>query len=465
VNEITANYIGGQWTAPTTAETHLVVDPATHEVVGSAPMSSAEDVDRAVAAARAAFPGWAATAPSDRADLLKTLNELIRGHATELARLVQLEMGAPFEFAFSEHVGTPIAIIDDYVGQLGRESEPEYVGSSLIVHEPVGVVAAILPWNYPLYQLVAKIVPAIAAGCTVVAKPSELTPLATHRFTELLEKAGVPAGVFNLVFGSGAVVGAAMSAHPDVDMVSFTGSTRAGALVSAAAAPTVKRVTLELGGKSASVITPDADLDAAVTASVQYCMTNAGQCCNAWTRLIAPRAQRHAVTRIARRVAAEIEPELGPLVSPQQYDRVQGYIQAGVEQGATLVAGGLGHPHDPAGGNYARVTVFGDVEPHMTIAREEIFGPVLAITYYDTIEEAIRLANDTAYGLHGGVWAGDVEDGIAIARQLRTGQVDVNGAAFNIRAPFGGYKQSGNGRELGPYGLDEFLETKAIQLP
>jgi acyl-CoA reductase-like NAD-dependent aldehyde dehydrogenase len=428
-------------------------------------MSGTEDVDHAVAAACAAFPTWAATTPLERATLLRALNVLIRGHATELARLVQLEMGAPFEFAFSEHVGTPIAIIDDYAEQLSHEPEQERVGASLIVHEPIGVVAAILPWNYPLYQLVAKVVPAIAAGCTVVAKPSELTPLATHRFTELIEKAGFPAGVFNLVFGSGTVVGQAMSAHADVDMVSFTGSTRAGALVSAAAAPTVKRVTLELGGKSASVIAPDADLDAAVTASVQYCMTNAGQCCNAWTRLIAPRAQRDAVTRIARRVAAEIEPELGPLVSPQQYDRVQGYIEAGVEQGATLIAGGLGHPQNRDRGNYARVTVFGDVEPSMTIAREEIFGPVLAIMYYDTVEEAIRLANDTAYGLHGGVWAGDVNDAIAIARQLRTGQVDINGAQFNIRAPFGGYKQSGNGRELGPYGLAEFLETKAIQVP
>jgi acyl-CoA reductase-like NAD-dependent aldehyde dehydrogenase len=465
MNEITCNYIGGEWTAPTTAETHLVVDPATHEVVGSAPMSSTEDVDHAVAAARAAFPAWAATTPLERAKLLRALNVLIRGHATELARLVQLEMGAPFEFAFSEHVGTPIAIIDDYAEQLSHEPQPEHVGTSLIVHEPIGVVAAILPWNYPLYQLVAKVVPAIAAGCTVVAKPSELTPLATHRFTELIEKAGFPAGVFNLVFGSGTVVGHAMSAHADVDMVSFTGSTRAGALVSAAAAPTVKRVTLELGGKSASVIAPDADLDAAVTASVRYCMTNAGQCCNAWTRLIAPRAQRDVVTRIARRVAAEIEPELGPLASPQQYDRVQGYIESGIEQGATLIAGGLGYPKHRDRGNYARVTVFDDVEPPMTIAREEIFGPVLAIMYYDTIEEAVRLANDTAYGLHGGVWAGEVNDAIAIARQLRTGQVDINGAQFNIRAPFGGYKQSGNGRELGPYGLAEFLETKAIQAP
>ena len=465
MNEITRNYIGGQWIAPTTAETRLVVDPASHEVVGSAPISRTADVDRAVAAARAAFPGWAATTPSTRAKSLTALNDLIRGHATELARLVQLEMGAPFEFAFSEHVGTPIAIIDDYAEQLGHEPEEERVGASLIVHEPIGVVAAILPWNYPLYQLVAKVVPAIAAGCTVVAKPSELTPLATHRFTELIEKAGFPAGVFNLVFGSGTVVGHAMSAHADVDMVSFTGSTRAGALVSAAAAPTVKRVTLELGGKSASVIAPDADLDAAVTASVQYCMTNAGQCCNAWTRLIAPRAQRDAVTRIARRVAAEIEPGLGPLVSPHQYDRVQGYIETGVEQGATLIAGGLGHPQNRNRGNYARVTVFGDVEPSMAIAREEIFGPVLAIMYYDTVSEAIRLANDTPYGLHGGVWAGDVNDAIAIARHLRTGQVDINGAQFNIRAPFGGYKQSGNGRELGPYGLAEFLETKAIQVP
>ncbi|MEU1101642.1 aldehyde dehydrogenase family protein [Streptomyces tibetensis] len=464
MTDIKCHYIDGRWCPPTTTDRIPVVDPATHLVVGSAPAGGAADVDAAVAAARSAFPGWAATPRAERARLLGALGELLRSHAGELARLVETEMGAPEAFALSEHVGTPIAIIDDYVAGLTHEPDEERIGNSLITREPIGVVAAILPWNYPLYQLVAKIVPALAAGCTVVAKPAELTPLATCRFTELLDEAGIPAGVFNLVFGTGPVVGDAMSRHPHVDMVSFTGSTRAGALVGQAAAATVKRVALELGGKSASLVTPDADLEQAVTATVQYCMTNSGQCCNAWTRLIVPRSARDDVARIAARVAAEIEPELGPLVSRDQYDRVQSHIAAGLDAGATLITGGLGHPDDRPDGNYTKVTVFGDVTPAMTIAQEEIFGPVLAILSYDTLDEAITLANDSPYGLHGGVWAVTAESGLAIARRLRTGQVDVNGAEFNIAAPFGGYKQSGNGRELGRYGLEEFLETKAIQL-
>ncbi|WP_420802607.1 aldehyde dehydrogenase family protein [Streptomyces cavernae] len=458
------HYINGRWCPPTTADRTPVIDPATHLVVGSAPAGGAADVDAAVAAARSAFPDWAATPRDERARLLGALGQLLRSHAEELARLIETEMGAPQAFALSEHVGTPIAIIDDYVAQLAHEPDEERIGNSLVTREPIGVVAAILPWNYPLYQLVAKIVPALAAGCTVVAKPAELTPLATCRFTELLDEAGIPAGVFNLVFGTGPVVGEAMSRHTDVDMVSFTGSTRAGALVGQAAAATVKRVALELGGKSASLVTPDADLEQAVTATVRSCMTNSGQCCNAWTRLITPRSARDAVARIAARVAAEIQPELGPLVSPDQYNRVQSHIAAGLDAGAALITGGLGHPDDRPNGNYAKVTVFGDVSPEMTIAQEEIFGPVLVILSYDTLDEAITLVNDSRYGLHGGVWAATTESGLAIARRLRTGQVDVNGAEFNVAAPFGGYKQSGNGRELGRYGLEEFLETKAIQL-
>ncbi|MFG2939603.1 aldehyde dehydrogenase family protein [Streptomyces sp. NPDC048282] len=460
-----SHYINGRWCPPTTDDRTPVTDPATNLVVGSAPAGGTADVDAAVAAARAAFADWAATSRAERARLLGSLNQRLRLHAEELARLIETEMGAPGEFALSEHVGTPIAIIDDCVAQLAHEPDEERIGNSLITREPIGVVAAILPWNYPLYQLVAKVVPALAAGCTVVAKPAELTPLATHRFAELLDEVGFPAGVFNLVFGTGPLVGDAMSRHPDVDMVSFTGSTRAGSLVSQAAAPTIKRVALELGGKSASLVTPDADLEQAVTATVRYCMTNSGQCCNAWTRLIAPRSARDEVTRIAARVAAEIEPELGPLVSRDQYARVQSYVAAGLDAGATLITGGPGHPDGrPENGNHAKATVFGDVRPDMAIAQEEIFGPVLVILSYDTLDEAIALANDSRYGLHGGVWAATTEAGLAIARRLRTGQVDVNGAEFNIAAPFGGYKQSGNGRELGRYGLEEFLETKAIQL-
>ncbi len=457
-------YLDGQW-VPGPETRSQVVSPVTGEVVATVVRCGPVEVDRAVQAAVRAFPAWSASSVADRAAVLRALHDLTDRAADELAELIHLEMGSPLNFARDEHVGTPLAIIDDVAGLLerGDVQADEYVGSSLLVREPIGVVAAILPWNYPLYQLVAKVVPAIAAGCTVVVKPSELTPLSTYRFTELLHEAGLPAGVFNLVPGSGVDVGQAMAAHPRVDMVSFTGSTRAGSSVAQAAAPTIKRVALELGGKSASVVLPGADLERAVRHTVGYCMTNSGQTCNAWTRLIVARADLDTVEQIAADEAAAVEPSMGPLINARQFDGVQGYIARGIAEGARLVCGGLGRAVEH--GAYARATVFSDVTADMTIAQEEIFGPVLVIQAYDTVEEAIGLANDSIYGLHGGVWAADDAEALAVARRIRTGQVDVNGAAFNVSAPFGGFKQSGNGRELGKEGINEFYELKAIQLP
>ncbi|MER5431858.1 aldehyde dehydrogenase family protein [Streptomyces sp. NPDC002588] len=458
-------FIDGEWVHPVGTDSVDVVDPATDEISGHVPSCNEQDVDAAVAAAKKAFPAWSRTPVSDRVEFLRRLADLVRKDADELARLVSVEMGAPLDFALSEHVGTPIAMIESFADALASEEDEVRVGNSLIVREPVGVVAAITPWNYPLYQLVAKAVPAVAAGCTVVVKPSELAPLSTFRFTELVEQAGLPAGVYNLVPGRGAVVGDAMSRHEDVDMVSFTGSTRAGQSVAAAASHTIKRVALELGGKSASVVLDGADLGQAVPYSVEYCMANAGQSCSAWTRLIVPRTALAEVEALAVTAAAAVEGTLGPAVSRSQYEQVQEYIRVGLAEGARLIAGGPGNPGGGDEGNFNRVTVFTDVTPDMRIAQEEIFGPVLVIQAYDDVDEAADIANGTPYGLHGGVWAGTDAEALAFARRLRTGQVDVNGGAFNVRAPFGGYKQSGIGRELGGFGLEEFYETKSIQLP
>ncbi|MGV9864652.1 aldehyde dehydrogenase family protein [Rhodococcus koreensis] len=458
-------FIDGEWVPPRGTHSVDVVDPATGDIAGRVPSCNEQDVDSAVAAAGRAFPSWSTTTASVRIEILRRLIELLRKNSEELAHLVSIEMGAPHEFALSEHVGTPIAMIESFVNALAAEQPEERIGNSLIVREPIGVVAAITPWNYPLYQLVAKAIPAVTAGCTVVVKPSELAPLSTFRFTELVAEAGLPAGVFNLVPGRGVVVGEALSTHVDVDMVSFTGSTGAGRRVAASAAHTIKRVALELGGKSASVILPGADLREAVPYSVEYCMANAGQSCSAWTRLIVPRAVAAEVETITALAATAIEGTLGPAASRGQYHQVQDYIRIGVEEGARLVTGGPGNPDGGDDGNYNRVTVFADVTPDMRIAQEEIFGPVLVIQAYDTIDEAADIANGTPYGLHGAVWAKTDEEALAFARRLRTGQVDVNGGDFNVDAPFGGYKQSGVGRELGRIGLEEFYETKSIQLP
>ncbi|MBC7763525.1 MAG: aldehyde dehydrogenase family protein [Candidatus Saccharibacteria bacterium] len=458
-------YVDGNWVRPVGTGWADVVDPATREIIGRVPRCTEADVDTAVTAAKLAFPSWSESSADERIKIFERLIQLVRENAEELAHLVSIEMGAPYEFALSEHVGTPIAMIVNVVEILAANTAEELIGNSLIVREPIGVVAAITPWNYPLYQLVAKAIPAIAAGCTVVVKPPELAPLSTFRFTQLVAEAGLPSGVFNMVPGQGSIVGEALSSHRDVDMVSFTGSTRAGSRVAAVAAQTIKRVALELGGKSASVILAGADLSRAVQNTVDNCMANTGQSCSAWTRLIVPRDNLAEVEQLAATAASHLDGTLGPVVSREQYENVQQYIQVGLDEKARLVIGGLGNPGGGHETNNPRVTIFSDVTPEMRIAQEEIFGPVLVIQIYDTADEAARIANGTPYGLHGAVWAATDEEGIAFARRLKTGQVDVNGGDFNVAAPFGGYKQSGVGRELGRIGLEEFFETKAIQLP
>jgi aldehyde dehydrogenase (NAD+) len=463
-------FINGQWAEPTGKDTIEVVNPATEQVITTVPAGTAADVDNAVAAARAALPGWSGTAAADRAKVLAALGQALGSRHEEIARLISSEMGAPIGFSRMVQAGLPLAVLQSYVQLLESYQFEEKIGNSLVTREPVGVVGAITPWNYPLHQVVAKVAAALAAGCTVVLKPTEVAPLSSYLLAEAALDAGLPPGVLNIVHGAGPVVGEAIAAHPDIDMVSFTGSTRAGKRVGELAARTVKRVALELGGKSASVVLADADLEAAVKGSLANCFINGGQTCTAWTRLLVPaelhdRAVELAVQGTARYTVgdpAEDGTRIGPMVSEVQRDRVLGYIRKGIEEGATLAAGGPEAPRD--GGYYVAPTVFANVRPDMTIAQEEIFGPVLSILPYSSEDEAVEIANGTPYGLAGGVWAGDQEHALAVARRLKTGQVDINGGRFNPVAPFGGYKQSGNGRELGRYGLEEFLEVKSMQL-
>ncbi|GAA4970487.1 aldehyde dehydrogenase family protein [Yinghuangia aomiensis] len=457
-------YIDGAWTPSSGTAAIEVVDPATEQVHATVPDGTAEDVDRAVAAARRAFPGWAATPPAERAAHLAKVRDLLTERLGEMAEAIVRDIGAPAPIAQRVHVGLPIGVLGTYVALAEEFAWEEQIGTSLVVREPVGVVGAITPWNYPLHQITNKIGPALAAGCTVVLKPSEVAPSAAYVFFKILHDAGIPAGVVNLVSGTGPVVGEAIAAHPDVDMVSFTGSTRAGTRVAALAAPTVKRVALELGGKSANVILPGADLEKAVRSGVTGAYLNSGQTCSALTRMLVHRDEYDRALELAAETAAAMTDKLGPLVSAVQFDRVQGYITKGIDEGARVVAGGPGRPDGVETGYYVQPTVFADVTPEMTIAREEIFGPVLSVLPYDTAEEAERIANDTPYGLSGAVWAPTREEAVAFARKLRTGQVEVNGGAFNPLAPFGGYKQSGNGRELGRFGLEEYLEVKSLQL-
>ncbi|QFU86436.1 aldehyde dehydrogenase family protein [Amycolatopsis sp. YIM 10] len=464
-------YVDGKWIASAGSETIDVVNPATEEVIDRVPAGTAADVDAAVAAARRAFDGWSATPAEQRCAYLGQLAAKLKERNQVIAETITADMGAPVKIAQKVQAGLPAVVAGTYSDPAVVPVRGEEVGNSLIVREPIGVVGAITPWNYPLHQIVAKVAPALAAGCTVVLKPSEVAPLAAYLLTEIFDEIGLPAGVFNLVSGTGPVVGEAIAAHPDVDMVSFTGSSRAGARVSEAAARTVKRVALELGGKSPNVILPDADLPTAVKAGLSNVYLNSGQTCTALTRMIVHRDQRdEVVALLADGVAkfsvgdpSDAATKLGPLVSAAQRDRVRDYIRQGVEEGATLVAGGPDAPEGLDKGYYVRPTVFADVTPEMTIAQEEIFGPVLSVLTYETEDEAVAIANNTQYGLAAAVWAGDAEHATAVARRIRAGQVEVNGGAFNPLAPFGGYKQSGNGRELGRFGLEEFLETKAIQ--
>ncbi|WP_444960861.1 aldehyde dehydrogenase family protein [Nocardiopsis sp. M1B1] len=469
-------YIDGAWRDSASSEALDVVNPATEQVIDTVPAGAAEDVDAAVAAAAAALPAWSALAPGQRVTHLTKALELFNARVDDIAAELTRDMGAPAVFARKVQAGLPALMFRTYIDLVEETGERyfggERVGNSLIVREPVGVVGAITPWNYPLHQIVLKVVPALLAGNTVVLKPSEVAPLSAYALTEVFHEAGLPAGVFNLVSGTGPVVGEAIAAHPRVDMVSFTGSTRAGTRVSQVAAETVKKVALELGGKSPNVILPDADLVKAVKRGVADVMRNTGQSCNALTRMLVHRDSYEEAVALAAESAAKYAPgdpadeatRMGPLVSADQLERVRSYLALGVEEGARLVTGGPEPVEGRPNGYYVSPTVFADVSNDMRIAREEIFGPVLVLIPYDTEEEAVAIANDTVYGLNAAVWSGDPERGLAVARRLRAGQVEVNGGALNPRAPFGGYKRSGNGREWGAHGLEEFCEVKAVQL-
>jgi aldehyde dehydrogenase (NAD+) len=465
------NYINGAWTGSAGPGGIDVVNPATGVLLDRVPAGDQADVDAAVVAARAASGGWAATPAAERAQRLDAARQLLAERADAVAATISADMGSPLAFALKVQVGTPLAVLASYVELLaGYDFGGDRVGSALVVRDPVGVVGAITPWNYPLHQVVAKVAAALAAGCTVVLKPSEVAPLAAYELAAIFHETGLPPGVFNLVSGTGKVVGEAIAAHPGVDAVSFTGSLLAGRRVAEVAAATVKRVTLELGGKSANVILPDAELATAVKVGVAKAFVNAGQTCNALTRMLVDSSRYAEAVDLAVASAGRYQvgdpqspdTRIGPLASAAQRDRVLGYIQRGIAEGARVAAGGAEPLPGLEDGAYVRPTVFADVRPDMIIAREEIFGPVLCILPYDTEDEAVEIANGTAYGLAAAVWSADQEHAVRVARRLRAGQVEVNGGAFNVVAPFGGFGQSGYGRELGVPGLEEFLEMKAL---
>jgi aldehyde dehydrogenase (NAD+) len=467
-------YIDGSWVEPSGTGTIDVIDSVTEEVMGRIPEGGAEDVDRAARAARAAFEAWAATTPEERGKYLTRIGESLGARMDEIATVISRETGMAKWLSQLVQVGLPINSFNQAAQQAESFPWEEEVGNSLVVREPIGVVGCITPWNYPLHQIAAKVAYALAAGCTVVLKPSEVAPLDAFMLAEVIDEVGLPPGVFNLVTGYGPVVGEALAAHPEVDMMSFTGSTRAGRRVAQVGAETIKKVALELGGKSANVLLDDLDDEAftkAVSDGVGKCFLNSGQTCSALTRMLVPRSRLAQAEAIAGATAESMvvgDPfadgvHLGPLASAAQRDRVQDYITKGIDEGAKLVAGGLGAPEGLSEGFFVRPTVFSEVTPDMTIAQEEIFGPVLSILPYDDTDDAVRIANGVVYGLSGGVWAGDRQRAEGVARRLRTGQVEINGGAFNPNAPFGGYKQSGIGREYGRHGFEEFLEIKSLQ--
>jgi aldehyde dehydrogenase (NAD+) len=463
-------YIDGAWADPTTPSTLGIVNPATEETFAKISLGSSADVDRAAKAARRAFATYSVTSVEARLSWLHKIIEGFRARLPELARMMTLEMGAPITFATQRQATVALFHFEEAARVLANYKFEERMGNGIIRREPIGVCGLITPWNWPLNQVASKVAPALATGCTVVLKPSEIAPLSAMLFAEIVDEAGIPAGVFNLVNGDGPTVGEAIAAHPEIDMVSFTGSTTAGVRVAKLAADTVKRVAQELGGKSANIILADADLKAAVIQGVHGCYTNGGQNCQSPTRMLIPRAQRDAAFAAAReavdtiRLGDPLDPvsTMGPLVSQAQFEKVQDLIQSGVDEGATLVAGGMGRPSEVNRGYYVRPTVFGDVTPEMKIAREEIFGPVLSIMSYDTEDEAIEIANDTPFGLAGFVQSRDPDRARAVASRIRAGRVYLNGAPFDRSLPFGGYKQSGNGREFGVFGFEEYLEVKAI---
>jgi betaine-aldehyde dehydrogenase len=465
-------YIDGKWVQPIGTGSIDVINPATEEIIGKIPVGSKEDIDIAVSAARIAFDSWSKSSIETRIDILNALSDALKERGEDIAQTITAEVGTPIGYSRVAMVGTPRVVSRSYAKILENFDWEEKVRNSIICKEPIGVCAFITPWNFPLHQIIGKVAPAIAAGCTMILKPSKEAPLSAFILADILHEIGLPSGVFNLVSGHGSEIGNYMSSHPEVDMVSFTGSTGAGISVSEAAATTVKRVTLELGGKSANVALEDADPTLVAKKAIGACHQNSGQTCSALTRLIIPESMSDKVYQIIAEKnnsytvgdPLEENTRCGPMVSLRQQKSVSKYIESGINEGASLISGGLGMPEGISKGYYVKPTIFANVSPDMKIWKEEIFGPVLVITTYKSEEEALELANDSIYGLSGGVWSKDQERAIEFAKDMRTGQVSVNGGAFNVSAPFGGYKLSGNGRELGAHGLNEFLEIKSIQL-
>ena len=466
-------YVDGNWVASSGTENIDVINPSTEEIIGSTPAGTKEDVDLAVKAAKEAFQGWSETSLEERLSYIENLAAKLGERSAEIGELISQEVGMPGKMSMMIQAGLPATTTASISGTAREFPFEETIGRSLVTREPIGVVGCITPWNYPLHQIMAKVAPAMAVGCTVVLNPSEVAPLNAFLLAEIIDELNFPKGVFNLVSGVGPVVGEAIAAHPDVDMVSFTGSTRAGTRVAEIAAANVTRVHQELGGKSANIILDDADLSAAIPSAVGACFLNSGQTCSALTRLLVPSSKMEEAAELAAQAAAgftvgpadDETSKLGPLVSQMQWDRVQSYIQTGIDEGATLVTGGLGKPDGLDSGYFVQPTVFANVKNSMKIAQEEIFGPVLSIIGYEDDDDAIQIANDSDYGLSGGVWSSDNERALKVAKKLRTGEVDMNGSFLNTDAPFGGYKKSGNGRELGRFGMDEFVEAKQINLP
>lgn len=470
MREMLQFYIDGKWVDPVHASTLEVINPATEEPCGRISMGSVEDVDKAVAAATRAAPGFAATTREQRLEWMQKILEIFLRRQDEIATAIMEEMGAPWKMAKHAQAASGVQHLSAAIEVLKTYAFEESLGTTMIVKEPIGPSALITPWNWPMNQVMVKVAPALAAGCTMVLKPSEVAPFDAMILAEIIDEAGVPAGVFNLVNGDGPVVGSRLSSHPDIAMISFTGSTRAGVAVAQNAAPGVKRVAQELGGKSANIILDDADFEKAVSHGAHTCFDNTGQSCNAPTRMLVPKDRLEEAAAIAAACAdatvvgdpTDKKTVLGPVVSEVQFNKIQSLIQKGIDEGAILVAGGVGRPEGLTRGYYVKPTVFSGVNNDMTIAREEIFGPVLSILPYEDDEDAIRIANDTPYGLSGYVTSSDINRARAVALRLRTGMVHINGASLDAMAPFGGYKQSGNGREWGPYGLGEFLEVKSI---
>jgi aldehyde dehydrogenase (NAD+) len=464
------HYYDGDWQASSGTETIAVISSATEQEVGRVPRGTPQDVDLAVQAARRAFESWSRLPLEERAQWLEKLSAAMKTRAPQIAEAISHEVGTALGYSTKVQAEFPIMMIAMNAKFLRGAKLEEELGNSIIYKEPIGVVGCVTPWNYPLHQVVCKIAPALAAGCTVVLKPAEVAPLSAFMLAEAAHQIGLPKGVLNIVSGSGRVVGEAIVAHPAVDMVSFTGSLAAGRRIASVAGDGIKKVTLELGGKSAFVVLDDAPFDKAIPAGVNNCMQNSGQTCSAWTRMLVPRARHDEAVEMAKAQLAKLtlgdpfdkNTRLGPLSSANQRDTVLGYIEQGKKEGAALVAGG-GRPSNLPTGFYVEPTIFANVDNRMTIAQEEIFGPVLAVIPYDTDDEAVSIANDSPYGLAGGVWSGTEQRALAVAKRLRTGQVDVNGGRFNPLAPFGGYKKSGIGREIGPLALDEFFQMKSIQ--